>query len=140
MDDGWVYLCGAAQDIEADIICGLLDEQRIPARKIYLGAGEFTKIASGLTCGVEIYVPREHLTVAKETIAAEENQSWQVDDGTGDLNGRGDRNAGDQFGLNESYQDGGVNLAGGFSRWWVGVLVILIVLVVIFIVHANRLF
>lgn len=142
MEKGWVYLCGAAQEIEAGIITGLLEEQKIPARKVYLGAGEFTRIASGLTSGIEIYVPQEYLTDAKETVAAAENLSFQAGDGVDDLNGQDDQSKVDdaQLELNERVQDAGINQSGGFSRWWLAFFVILTVLVVIFVVRANRLF
>ena len=55
--ENWSYLCGVTQDLEADIIIGLLNEESIPAIKQYPEAGAFLKIAYGLTTGVDLYVP-----------------------------------------------------------------------------------
>ena len=61
--ENWSYLCGVTQDLEADIIIGLLNEESIPTIKQYPEAGAFLKIAYGLTTGVDLYVP----TGARET-------------------------------------------------------------------------
>ncbi|HEY8909329.1 MAG TPA: hypothetical protein VIM51_03480 [Desulfosporosinus sp.] len=57
VEDNWSYLCGVTQDLEADIIIGLLNEESITAIKQYPDAGAFLKIAYGLTTGVDLYVP-----------------------------------------------------------------------------------
>lgn len=55
--ENWSYLCGVSQDIEADIIIGLLNEESILAIKQYPDAGAALKITYGLTTGVDLYVP-----------------------------------------------------------------------------------
>lgn len=65
---GWVYLWGVPQDPEADIIIGFLESQGIPVIKQYPEAGQFLKTAYGLTSGVDLYVPEEHLVAAKQLL------------------------------------------------------------------------
>lgn len=66
--EGWVCVYGVAQEIEADIVVGLLEEEGIPVLKRYPGAGEFLKLASGLTSGVDIYVPEASALRAGEIL------------------------------------------------------------------------
>ncbi len=65
---GWEYLRGVPQDPEADIIIGFLESQGIPVIKHYPEAGQFLKTAYGLTSGVDLYVPEEHLADAKQLL------------------------------------------------------------------------
>ncbi|MHB8125832.1 MAG: putative signal transducing protein [Desulfitobacteriaceae bacterium] len=64
----FVYLCGVPRDPEADIIIGLLESQGIPVSKLYPESGQFLKTAFGLTSGVDLYVPKEHLAAAKQLL------------------------------------------------------------------------
>lgn len=69
--EGWVYVYGVAQEVEADIVLGLLQEEGIPAVKRYPGAGQFLKLAYGLTSGVDIYVPESDSVRARELLQSE---------------------------------------------------------------------
>ncbi|EGW41595.1 hypothetical protein [Desulfosporosinus sp. OT] len=75
--ENWSYLCGVTQDLEADIIIGLLNEDSIPAIKQYPEAGAFLKIAYGLTTGVDLYVPTETREAALQLI--QESLSVPID-------------------------------------------------------------
>lgn len=66
--ENWSYLCGVSQDLEADIIIGLLNEERITVIKQYPEAGAFLKIAYGLTTGVDLYVPNGSREAALQLI------------------------------------------------------------------------
>lgn len=66
--EGWVYLCGISQELEADIIVGVLKDNDITALKDYPEAGGFLKIAYGLTSGVDIYVPELQIKKARELL------------------------------------------------------------------------
>lgn len=66
--DSWVFLCGVNQEPEADIIIGLLNEEGISASKDFPEAGQFLKVAYGLTSGVDIYVPEKEIEKAKELL------------------------------------------------------------------------
>ncbi|TGE32445.1 hypothetical protein [Desulfosporosinus sp. Sb-LF] len=66
--ENWSFLCGVSQDLEADIIIGLLKQEAIPAIKQYPEAGGFLKIAYGLTTGVDLYVPKESRHTALQLI------------------------------------------------------------------------
>jgi len=69
--NNWMVLVEAANDIEADIICGLLQEKGIPARKAdsspYTGA---MRVIGGMAVEVQILVPESFLDQAKELLAA----------------------------------------------------------------------
>jgi len=71
MDDNWVFLLEADNDIEADIICGFLQEKGIAARKVdsspYTGA---MRVIGGQAVEVQILVPGPFLKQAKELIDA----------------------------------------------------------------------
>ncbi|ODA42803.1 hypothetical protein DSBG_0421 [Desulfosporosinus sp. BG] len=75
--ENWSYLCGVTQDLEADIIIGLLNEDSIPAIKQYPEAGAFLKIAYGLTTGVDLYVPTDVREAALQLI--QESLSVPID-------------------------------------------------------------
>jgi hypothetical protein len=60
----WSFLTSVATEIEADILLGLLDQEKIPVRKVYPGIGNL-KATYGLLNGVELYVPESQLQLAK---------------------------------------------------------------------------
>lgn len=51
LGENWSYPYGVTQEIEADIIIGLLNEESIPVIKQYPEAGGFLKKAYGLATG-----------------------------------------------------------------------------------------
>mgnify|MGYP000305016771 CR=1 FL=1 len=69
MVEQWVVLTEAANDIEADIICGFLQDKGIPARKAdsspYTGA---MRVIGGLAVELQILVPDSFLTQAEEIL------------------------------------------------------------------------
>jgi len=69
---GGVYLCTAKTSFEADILESKLRSENIPCVKNYRGASNFLEIAMGAntTFPIEIYVPKELLEDAKNTIVA----------------------------------------------------------------------
>ncbi len=64
--DNWTVLIEADNDIEADIICGFLQEKGIPARKAdsspYTGA---MRVIGGLVVEVQVLVPEPFLGQAR---------------------------------------------------------------------------
>jgi len=76
--EDWSYLCGVTQDLEADIIIGLLTEESIQVIKQYPDAGAFVKIAYGLKTEVDLYVPTVSLEAALQLI--QEALSVNLDD------------------------------------------------------------
>jgi len=68
LGEKWSYLWSVTQEIEADIIIGLLNEERIPGTKQYPEPAGFLKKAYGLSTGVDIYVPTDLREVALQLI------------------------------------------------------------------------
>ncbi len=70
MKENWVFLTEATNDVEADIICGFLKENNIPARTAdsspYTGA---MRVIGGLAFEVSILVPEPFLEEAKKLLA-----------------------------------------------------------------------
>mgnify|MGYP001123424669 CR=1 FL=1 len=75
MDSEWVLLIEAENDLEADIICGFMQEQGIPTRKAdsspYTGA---MRVIGGLAVEVQILVPENMLEEARTVLATLEKQ------------------------------------------------------------------
>lgn len=69
MNDNWVVLMEAENDVEAEIICGYLYEKGISTRKAdsspYTGA---MRVIGGLAFEVQILVPEPMLAQAKQLI------------------------------------------------------------------------
>ncbi len=69
MAEKWVVLMEAANDIEADIICGFLEDKGIPARKAdsspYSGA---MRVIGGSALEVQVLVPHNFLEQAERVI------------------------------------------------------------------------
>lgn len=69
INNGWALLVEADNDIEADIICGFMQERGIPARKAdsspYTGA---MRVIGGLAVEVQILVPEPFLKEARALI------------------------------------------------------------------------
>lgn len=84
LGENWSYLCGVAQDLEADIIIGLLNEDGIPVIKQYPEAGSFLKIAYGLTTGVDLYVPTDlgeaALQLIKDSLSTPIDNQYEVEE------------------------------------------------------------
>lgn len=70
MDDEWVFLVQASNDIEAGIICGLLQEASIAVQKRdgdpLIG---FMRVVGGQSYAIDILVPREVLPQARALLA-----------------------------------------------------------------------
>lgn len=69
--EGWVFLIQAYNDIEAGIVCGLLEAASIPVRQ--KDSDSFTgamRVVGGQAYEIDIYVPRELLPRAKALLAA----------------------------------------------------------------------
>ncbi|MFO8191419.1 MAG: DUF2007 domain-containing protein [Bacillota bacterium] len=69
MAEKWVVLMEAANDIEADIICGFLEDKGIPARKAdsspYSGA---MRVIGGSALEVQVLVPHNFLEQAERVV------------------------------------------------------------------------
>ena len=63
----WFFLTDAFNEVEADIICGVLETNEIPFKKEY---PTFTgiKVIFGQATDVTIMVPRQYLERAKELL------------------------------------------------------------------------
>lgn len=130
MQDGeWTYLCGVGQDLEADIIIGLLEAQNIPAFKRYPGAGEFMKIAYGLTSGVDIFVPGQYLDNAKDLLQTEMPNTAIIESDSDDSETV-------EFFEAESEAEKIPDREGTLS-WPLSAIIILIVVLILFIFRQN---
>ena len=69
----WVFLTSVFSEVEADIIIGLLEQEGIPAKKAYPGAGNL-KSTYGLINGVEVYVSEDDAQQAKEILNADRQE------------------------------------------------------------------
>ena len=71
MDQDWEVLVEAGNDIEADIICGFLQDKGIPARKAdsspYTGA---MRVIGGMAVEVQILVPQPFMDQARDYLNA----------------------------------------------------------------------
>ena len=71
VEDIWIVLVEADNDIEAEIICGFLTEKGIPARKAdsspYTGA---MRVIGGMAVEVQILVPDSFLKQAEELLVS----------------------------------------------------------------------
>lgn len=67
MEQDWQVLVEAGNDIEADIICGFLQDKGIPARKAdsspYTGA---MRVIGGMAVEVQILVPQPLIDQARD--------------------------------------------------------------------------
>ncbi len=71
-NDEWVILMEAANETEADLVCGLLDSYEIPVEKRYSGPFAGLKVIFGQELGVDIMVPSKFLEWARDLIKSEE--------------------------------------------------------------------
>jgi len=60
----WVKLLIATNDIEAAMICNLLEGEGIPAQRRYRGVNHYLKIVMGPVVEAEILVPEEKMEEA----------------------------------------------------------------------------
>jgi len=61
---GWVKLLIATNDIEADMICNLLEGEGIPTQRRYRGVNHYLKIVMGPVVEAEIRVPEKKMEEA----------------------------------------------------------------------------
>lgn len=66
----WKKLCTAANDIEAEMIAGLLADAGIPIQRKYTGINQYLKVVMGPVVPVEIWVPQGKVSEAKDIIKA----------------------------------------------------------------------
>ncbi|OAT85210.1 putative signal transducing protein [Desulfotomaculum copahuensis] len=66
----WEKLCVAANEIEAGMIAGLLENEGIPVDLTYSGINNYLKIFMGPVVAVEIRVPAGKVRGAREIVAA----------------------------------------------------------------------
>ncbi len=75
MEENWVLLTEATNDVEADIICGFLKDNNIPTRTAdsspYTGA---MRVIGGLAYEVNILVPEPFLEEAKKLLTGLEDK------------------------------------------------------------------
>ncbi len=71
MEKEWVFLIQAVNDLEAEIICGLLREASIPVqRKDGDPLIGFMRVVGGQSGDVDIFVPPELLARARSLLTA----------------------------------------------------------------------
>ena len=68
MPQAWVYLTNTYNDLEADVITGLLETHDVPIMRKYPGNSSIAKIYLGSSFGAELYVPEEKLELAKSIL------------------------------------------------------------------------
>ncbi len=64
----WSFLAEVFNEVEADIVCGLLESEEIPVKKEYTGPFPGLKVIFGQENGFSIMVPADHLQKAKKLI------------------------------------------------------------------------
>ena len=69
--EAWEHLLFLYSEMEADIVMGLLGIADIPVIKIYKGMGILHKVYTGKAAGVDMFVPAEALSRAKEILKEE---------------------------------------------------------------------
>lgn len=70
MEKEWAFLVQATNDLEAEVICGLLREASIPVRQKDIDSlMGFVRVVGGYVWGIDIFVPREALPRARALIA-----------------------------------------------------------------------
>jgi len=81
LESNWTLLVEANNDVEADIICGFLQDNGIPTRKAdsspYTGA---MRVIGGLAVEVEIYVPEPFFEPAKELLISFESNNDTIEE------------------------------------------------------------
>lgn len=70
MEQEWAFLVQASNDIEAGVICGLLQEASIAVQKKdgdpLIG---FMRVVGGQSCAIDIFVPRKALPQARALLS-----------------------------------------------------------------------
>ncbi len=64
----WKFLINCADDFEAGLIMGALEDQGIPTLKKYRGSGDYMRVIGGVGKDVDIYVPAEKLAAAQHEL------------------------------------------------------------------------
>lgn len=64
-------LINCRDDFEAQVIEGLLQSAGIPVHKKYRGAGHALKIYGGVGQDIDIYVPSDRLTEARQLLESD---------------------------------------------------------------------
>ncbi len=81
IENNWVLLVEANNDVEADIICGFLQDNGIPTRKAdsspYTGA---MRVIGGQAVEVQVFVPEPFLEQARGLIASFETGTDYFDE------------------------------------------------------------
>ena len=73
-DEGIVLLTSVHDEVEKNLICGILEEEEIPFLVKDRGSGEAVRILAGFSMfGCDIYVPEELLEQASELLDAYRN-------------------------------------------------------------------
>jgi len=66
----WQKLCTASDQVEADLIAGLLDGEGIPVKFARSGINNYLKVVMGPVVAVDILVPAEQITEAATILEA----------------------------------------------------------------------
>jgi hypothetical protein len=66
----WAFLISVYNDVEADLVAGLLTTCGIPTTRAYPGMGTYAKIYFGSSLGVDLYVPAEKLEEARSILGS----------------------------------------------------------------------
>ncbi|MEW5763091.1 MAG: DUF2007 domain-containing protein [Bacillota bacterium] len=69
----WVKLAAVRNDLEADILCGLLQAEDIPVQKKYPRAGQYLRVFLGPVVEVEVWVPDSREAEARRLMVIFEN-------------------------------------------------------------------
>lgn len=75
----WKKLATVDGDLEAEVVCGLLEGEGIPARKKYRGIDQYLKIVMGPVVAVEIWVPEEKFAEAGAILKSFEAREAEED-------------------------------------------------------------
>ncbi len=78
----WKKLLTAHNDLEAEMICGLLNGEGIPTQRRYKGVDQYLKIIMGPVVAVEIWVPEEHIEEALAIVKSFSGENLPVEQET----------------------------------------------------------
>lgn len=66
----WTFLVNCADEFEASLIIGILEQEGITSQTKYKGSGDYMKIIGGVGKNVDIYVPADKHSQAMAILAS----------------------------------------------------------------------
>lgn len=64
----WQFLVNCADDFEAGLVMGALEDKGIRTMKSYRGSGDYMRVIGGVGKDVDVYVPQAQYETAREIL------------------------------------------------------------------------